>query len=185
MPVLSAIQENTGWFATVGGFFDSILTVTGICSLILSFIRIIHNCMVKNWSHNVTIQDYDPDYDYEMKQKNPYYAKICRKTQYTSLIVFRPVDCIIRKMQIIRLDNEGRKKRVAKTFRNLTPETPVCFHAERAECIPRYKIRWYTDFGEYCEHILEENCRNGINDLEGAQIHTSWISFVRKALGLI
>ena len=71
-----------------------------------------------------------------------------------------------------------------ETFKNLTPEDSLCFRLERTECIPKYKIRWYSDYGEYSEHYFHENLRNGITEVNGAVYYATLFSVIRKILGL-
>lgn len=78
----------------------------------------------------------------------------------------------------------GKTDGVIDTFRDLTPEDAVCFRLERAECIPRYKIRWYSEYGEYAEHEFSDNLRNGINTVDGIEYHINFVSVLRRALDL-
>lgn len=185
MVFLTAVQSDIGWGEALLSLIDVILSITGGISLLLCVVRFFHNRKMVSWADSAIIKDYDPEYDFEMEEKNPIYAKIARPTEYTSLVMFKPQNCVIRKLEIIRLRQNGKVKRIAETYHNLSPETPVFFHIERAECITRYKLKWYLDFGDYCEYELVENGRNGINDSEGAVYHSTWISNLRKAFGFI
>ena len=185
MVILTAVQSDAGWGGALLSGIDAILSITGGISLLLCVLRFFHNRKMVSWTDSAIIKDYDPEYDFEMAEKNPIYAKIARPTEYTALVMFKPQNCVIKKLEIIRLRQNGKVKRIAETYRNLSPETPVFFHVERAECITRYKLKWYLDFGDYCEYELVENGRNGINDSEGAVYHSTWISNLRKAFGFI
>lgn len=171
----------SGW-DTVG----NILTVIGVISLIVAFIRFIHNCRLKKWSNNVSIQDYPFDFDVEMAEHNAIYSDVWTNepTEYMSTIVFKPVGCVVPKLKVISLNEEGQRKKTVKVYKNLTPNDAVCFRIERAECIPLFKIKWYSDFGEYSEHFFSDNMRNGINGIDGAVYHATVLSTIRRILGL-
>lgn len=167
---------------TIGNIFTAI----GVLSTFFSIIRFIHNARKKRWNGNVSIKDYPADYDVEMEFRNTIYSKVWEESDSLGIatIVFRPIDCVIPKLKVIQLDENGKSGCIVETFHNLTPDDAVCFRLERAECIARYKIRWYSDFGEYSEHFFQDNLRNGINTVNGAEYHTSFLSAIRKALGL-
>ena len=101
-----------------------------------------------------------------------------------STIVFRPVDCVIPKLKVYGFGINGKTDGVIETFSDLTPEDAVCFRLERAECIPQYKIRWYSEYGEYAEHVFSDNLRNGINTVDGIEYHINFVSVLRRALDL-
>lgn len=185
MGFLNEIINSSIWEWDVWGKLDTALNVIALISIFLGILRYINNRNKQVWRNDVSITEHDRNYDYERYEKEPIYTKICLPTEYCVLIKFKPVNCIVRKMEIIRLNTEGKKQYVLKKFENLTPDTPVCFLVERAELIPRYRIKWYSDFGEYCVHDLSENLRNGNNTVEGAIYHQTWLSRIRKILGII
>ena len=164
----------------------NIFTAIGILSTIFMIIRFFHENGLKEWKCNVSIEDYPANYDIESNFKDARCSKVWTNppSDYDVIIVFQPVDCIIRKLEVIRLDTNGLKIDTLENFRNITPEEAICFRTERSECSPRYKIRWYSDYGEYAEYSFAENCRNGITRITGRTYHTTPVSFLRKAFGL-
>lgn len=185
MVFLTAVEGDVSWCGALINLLDGILSITGGASLLLCVVRFFHNRKMVSWTDSAIIKDFNAEYDYEMEEKSPIYAKISRSNEYTSLVMFKPVNCVIRKLEIIRLRQNSKETRIRKIYHDLTPETPVFFHVERAECITRYKLKWYLDFGDYCEYEIVENCRNGINDSEGAVYYSTWISNIRKAFGFV
>lgn len=164
---------------------ENLFTCIGVFSVLWAGVQFIHNTRLKTWKSNFSITDFPGDYDVEQNELNAIYTKLwSEEDDYLSTIVFKPVDCVIPKMKVIELNEEGKKKRNLETFRNLTPEDSVCFRLERCECIPKYKIRWYADYGEYCEHYFHENLRNGITEVAGAVYYATPLSVIRKILGL-
>ena len=141
---------------------------------------------VKNGKVNVSIQDYSTDYDVEMEMSECDLFEIWTEepTVGISTIVFRPVDCVIPKLEVYGFDSNGKKDGVIESFSDLTPEDAVCFRLERAECIPQYKIRWYSEYGEYAEHVFSDNLRNGINTVDGIEYRINFVSVLRRALDL-
>ena len=171
----------TGW--EVAG---NILTVIGAISLFVALIRFVHNSRLKKWSDNVSIRDYPYNFDVEMAEHNAIYSGIWtdEPTEYMSTIVFKPVGCVISKLKVISLNEEGQINGTIEVYKNLTPNDAVCFRIERAECIPPFKIKWYSDFGEYSEHFFSDNMRNGINSVDGTIYHATALSTIRRVLGL-
>ena len=185
MIFINEILNAPMWGWSIWGKLDATLNVIAVVSIILAIIRYFNNRKKKVWNADVRITDHDLDYDYELDEKHPIFTTICPPSEYGVLVKFKPVNCVVRKMEIIRLDQEGKPKHVLKQFRNITPDTPICFNMERAELIPKYRIKWYLDFGEYCVHDLRENLRNGNNDVEGAICQQNAISKIKKILGFI
>lgn len=153
---------------------------------LVTIVRFVHNRRRKEWKSNVSIQDYPTDYDVEMECRNAIYSKIWTEepTVGISTIVFRPVDCVIPKLEVYGFDSNGKKDGVIESFSDLTPEDAVCFRLERAGCIPQYKIRWYSEYGEYAEHVFSDNLRNGINTVDGIEYRINFVSVLRRALDL-
>lgn len=179
--VLDLFQWN-GW-----GIIENIFTAIGIASVIITIVRFIHERCRKEWKGNISIEDYSADCNVEELYKSPIYSSIWTNEPLScmSTIVFRPVDCAIPKVKIYILDSKGEKyKREKKVYKNLTPESPLCFRIERAERLPRVKIRWYSDYGEYAEHFFEDNCRNEIDKVIGVEYHNSLVSILRRIFGL-
>lgn len=173
---------SLNYWSAVGNFF----TAVGILSTILAIIRFIHENHLDEWKGNISIKDYPSTYDIESNFKDAEYSKIWSNdpSDFNVIIVFQPVDCIIRKLKVIKLDENMKKVKTIETFKNITPDDAICFCTERAETIPRYKIRWYTDYGKYADHFFSENRRNGINDITGEKYHASFASILRKTIGL-
>lgn len=185
LELLNEVVNSSVWGWPIWGKLDTTLNVIAVFSIIIGIIRYFNNRNKLTWRDNVSITEHDKDYDYERFEKHPIYTKICIPNKYCVMIKFKPVNCVIRKMEIILLDSGGKPKRVLEKYKNLTPDTPVCFLVERAELIPRYQIKWYSDFGEYCVHDLRENLRNGNNNVEGAVYRKTWLSRIRRILGLV
>ena len=185
MTLINVVLSSPIWEYPIWSILDTILNVIALASIFLAVLRYFNNRNKKVWNADVLITDHELDYDYEQDEKNPRFTTICPPPEYGVLIKFKPVNCVVRKMEIIRLDQEGKPKHVLKRFKNLTPDTPVCFKMERAEVIPRYRIKWYLDFGEYCIHDLSENLRNGNNNVEGAICQQTVLSKIRKTLGFL
>ena len=82
------------------------------------------------------------------------------------------------------VEMECRNAICSKIWTEELTEDAVCFRLERAECIPRYKIRWYSEYGEYAEHEFSDNLRNGINTVDGIEYHINFVSVLRRALDL-
>lgn len=173
---------NSSYWALISNVFTAI----GVISVILAIVRFVHNRRRKEWKSNVSIQDYSTDYDVEMECRNAIYSKVWTEepTVGISTIVFRPVDCVIPKLEVYGFDSNGKKDGVIESFSDLTPEDAVCFRLERAECIPQYKIRWYSEYGEYAEHVFSDNLRNGINTVDGIEYRINFVSVLRRALDL-
>lgn len=169
---------NSPQWTPIGNFF----TFLGIISPIFLFFRFLHNCKHKEWKDNVAIYNYDNDYDVEANEMSPIYSKVWdEQSPYAGIIVFKPSNCIITKLEIILLNLETQKaERVIETFKNVSPDTPVCLKIERAEALPQYRLRWYSDYGEYYDYNLEENRRTGINDITGVIYKNNFITTIRK-----
>ena len=185
LELLNEVVNSSVWGWPIWEKLDTTLNVIAVFSIIIGIIRYFNNRNKLTWRDNVSITEHDKDYDYERFEKQPIYTKICIPNEYCVMIKFKPVNCVIRKMEIILLDSGGKPKRVLEKYKDLTPDTPVCFLVERAELIPRYQIKWYSDFGEYCVHDLRENLRNGNNNVEGAVYRKTWLSRIRRILGLV
>ncbi len=165
---------------------SNLFTFLGILGVGITIFRFIHNKRKRHWHSNIEIHDYSYNYDPEEKEYNAIYSKIWDDTpsEYMVTIVFKPIDCIIPKLKVMSIDETtGKSANTIEIFTDLTPNDAVCFRLERAECIPRVKLRWYSDFGEYSEHDFSENLRNGINDVNGTEYHSTFISIIRQALG--
>lgn len=163
----------------------NILTAVGVISPVIIVVRFIHNNRNKKWQDNVSIQDHPSDYDVELSEKNAIYSSIWTETPNPcmSTIIFKPIGTVISKLKVMSLDMDGKAKKI-EVFKKITPDDSICFRIERAECMPKFKLRWYTDFGDYSEHYFTENGRNGINSVEGACYKATFLSLVRRAFGL-
>ncbi len=168
-------------WGTIGNFF----TAFGFISTLVAIIRYFHNRKIPNWQDNVSIKDYPPDYDVESTEKSPIYSKLWSDlpNPYETIIIFKPIGTVIPKMKVIKLDIEEKPEKTIEVFKNITPDDSICFRIERAECIPSYKIRWYSEFGEFSEHFFDENCRNGINTVDGACYKATILSTIRRIIG--
>jgi len=116
---------NSSYWALISNVFTAI----GVISVILAIVRFVHNRRRKEWKSNVSIQDYPTDYDVEMECRNAIYSKIWTEepTVGISTIVFRPVDCVIPKLEVYGFDSNGKKDGVIESFSDLTPEDAVVF----------------------------------------------------------
>lgn len=175
--IILAFFESETW-TFIGNFF----TFVGIISTVFTIVRFFHNCKQKEWSDNVEINDYDSNYDIECNEKSPIYSKVWdEKSPYAGVIVFKPTNCIIPKLEILQLNPENEKPlKTIERFKNISPETPICIKVERAECIPKYRLRWYSDYGEYYDYDLTENRRNGINNIVGVVYKKNIFTTIRK-----
>ena len=184
--VKSFVENITIFFEhSIWNILGNLFTFIGVLSSVLAVIQFVHNSKLKTWKNNFCIKDFPADYDVEQNVLNAIYTKLwCEPDEYLTTIIFTPVDCVISKVELIELDLEGKTKKVIETFENLTPEDSLCFRLERYECIPKYKIKWYSDYGEYCEHYFHENGRNGITEVNGAVYHATPMSVIKKILGL-
>ena len=174
--------ESETW-TSIGNFF----TFIGVVSTIFAFVRFFYNCKKKEWRDNVEINDYDNDYDVEKNEKSPIYSKQLwnEESTYAGIIVFKPTNCIISKLEIIQLNPEtGKPEKTIETFKNISPETPVCIKTERAESASQYRLRWYSDYGEYYDYDLMENGRNGDNSIVGVIYKKNIITTIRKFFGM-
>lgn len=159
-------------------------TLLGIISPIFICIRFLHNCKQNEWNDNIAINVYDSNYKVEISETAPIISGIWdEESPYASVIVFKPTNCVIRKLKIIQLNPETEKPlRTIKCFKNISPETPVCIKTEMADCIPQYRLRWYSDYGEYYDYDLIENSRNGINSISGVVYKKNIFTAIRKFL---
>ena len=191
----SAIMIGTQEFiATIKLFFyldfwdvvEKVFTVLGVFSTGLAIVRFVHESKLKMWKNNFHIKDYAHDYDVEHGEDNAIYTKLWddKPTTEQVTVVFKPIDCVIRKLEIIPLNADGTEKKTIETIKNITPEDSICFRLERAECIPKYIIRWYAEYGEFCEHHFHENLRNGRTEVTGAVYSATFMSVIRKIIGL-
>ena len=166
-------------------YVANIFTIYGIISVVFSIIRYFNNGKFEEWRGNISITDFEKDYDIEGLARRVIYSEILDdNSEYATTIVFSPVNCVVNKLKVIKLNSEGKEESTVEEFKKLTPETPVCFKIERAECIPKYKLRWYIEFGEYCEYQFIENRRNGINEISGSIYKKNFLSKIKKSLGL-
>ena len=161
-------------------------TFLGVMGVGITIIRFIYNKRKRYWYSNVEIHDYAYNYDPEEKEYHAIYSKIWddAPSEYMVTVVFKPIDCIITKLKVMSIDETtGKLSKTIEKFTNLTPNDAVCFRLVRAECIPCIKLRWYSEFGEYSEHVFLENMRNGINDVNGTEYHPTFLSIIRQILG--
>ncbi len=168
-------------WGTIGNFFTSV----GIISTVISIIRYMYNSKLPNWQDNVSIKDYPSDYDVELSEKKPIYSTlwIDRLDSVGTVIVFKPVGTVIPKLKVIKLDINEKPVKTIEIFKHITPNESICFRIERAENMSLYKIRWYSEFGEYSEHYFNENRRNGNNAIAGACYKTTFFSTIRRIFG--
>ena len=183
---INQIVTNMGisWWDLI----EKALAAVGVVGIVVSIFRLIFTLKRVTWVSNVSIEDYPLDYDEESTEKNPESITLmdeeCVQCGCGNTVVFKPVECIIPQLKIIELNSKGRKKRVYKTYKNVTPETPKCFRIIRTLSIPRYKLRWYCEYGEYGEHFFSMNGRNGNNSVGGCIYHKTIWSIIRRILDL-
>ncbi len=172
---------NEPIWGTVGNLFTAI----GFISTVVAIIRFFHNRKISNWQENVSIKDYPPDYDVESTEKSPIYSKLWNDppNPFETVIVFKPVGTVISKLKVIELDINEKPVKTIEIFKNITPVDSICFRIERAENISSYKIRWYSEFGEYSEHYFTTNRRNGNSTVEGSCYKATFLSTIRRIFG--
>ena len=182
------------WFKDIWSFFNSdnwsvlgnVLMLIGIIAPVFTIPRFIHNNKVKKWVNNVSIKDYDSDFDPSFLAKNVLFSKVNEERGAT--VIFRATGDIIPKLKVYQV-NFDCKRSCCKTgkcierFSNITPETAICFRADLAEGIPRYKLRWYNHYGDYTEWEFAYNGYNGIHYIEGTVYKSTFLSFIRKSIG--
>lgn len=170
---------------SVIGIIENILSVIGAISLVLTVIRCIYNCTRTTWDENIDIKDYPPNYDFSDFRTPPTHSEKLwdSSSPHAPIIVFTPINCVISKLKVIALDENEQEAQTIETFKKITPDHPVCFRIERAECLTRYKLKWYSSFGRWSEHLLNENGFSGINSIHGAPYHYTALSFIRLTLG--
>lgn len=170
--------ESSIW-NPIGNFF----AFFGIISAIFFLVRARHNSKIKEWNDNISIKDYGADYDLEKTEKSPIYSKIWDdESSFSKIIVFKPVNCIIPKFKVMQVNPLNLKRKTIEAFKDISPETPFCIKVERAETIPSYCLRWYSDYGEYYDYEITENGRNGINTIEGVIYNKNIITRIRRLL---
>lgn len=165
---------------------STVMTVIGFFSIFLAILRFVYDSRQVTWKSNINIRCESYNYEVEDKILNPIYSSVWTNnpSKYESTIVFNPVDCVISKLKVIKYDENGKHGKIIKTYRNLTPTDAVCFRTELAECLPHYSLKWYSDYGEYCEFFFSGNWRNGINNRYGAVYHSTIWSTLRRIIGL-
>lgn len=171
-------------FKSLFDLLECLLTIEGVVSIIILIARSIHNNKLPTWKDNVSITDHESTYDVEQEAKKVKYSKeIWEDMDCSNKIVFRSIGGIIPKLEVIKINCETGEANTMETYENIKPDEAICFLAERAETQPRYKLRWYSDYGEYAEHLLTENLRNGFNEVSGVEYKTTLRSKLRKLLG--
>lgn len=140
---------------------SNLFTFLGILGVGITIFRFIHNKRKRHWHSNIEIHDYSYNYDPEEKEYNAIYSKIWDDTpsEYMVTIVFKPIDCIIPKLKVMSIDETtGKSANTIEIFTDLTPNDAVCFRLERAECIPRVKLRWFRILENIANMIFQKIC---------------------------
>lgn len=178
--MLNSVLSWPGWEAA-----ETILAFFGLAGIILSAFRLFFALKKQTWRTDVRITDYPNDYNAEDNEINAIYSRTCYHfSPYSNLIIFKPIDCIIPRLEVRTVSNVGEPGERIEVFKNVDPQDSICFMLERAETIPSYMLRWYSEYGEYGEHYFCENRRNGINGLEGYRYQKTLLSIVRKMLDI-
>lgn len=176
--MLNSVLSWPGWEAV-----ETILAFFGLAGIILSALRLFFALKKQTWRTDVRITDYPSDYNAEDNEINAVYSRTCYHfSPYSNLIIFKPIDCIIPRLELRDVSIVGKPGKVIEVFKNVAPRDSICFMIERAETIPSRMLRWYSEYGEYGEHYFCENRRNGINGLEGYRYQKTLLSIVRKML---
>ena len=167
---------------------ERVLAIWGVISIAIIIIRFFYSLFQKSWISNVEITDHPGDYEVEDEIKDaiisPVWIYEPEDCEFSVTIVFKALDCIIPRLDIWKLDNEGYPAKRIVSYHDVTPDQAICFRLVRSECIPQFMIKWYSDYGEYGVHYFCENGRNGINNIEGTLYKKTFISIVRRILGL-
>lgn len=187
MGLLKDILRNViGFFGepiweTIGNCF----TAVGVISTFVAIIRFFHNRKIPNWQDNVSIKDYPSNYDVDSREKNPVYSILWDDTpnSIAPIIVFKPIGTVISTLKVIKLGIGEKPVETIEKFKHTTPNDSICFRIERAENMSLYKIRWYSEFGEYSEYYFNENRRNGKNAISGACYKATFFSTIRRIFG--
>ena len=171
---------------------ETVFTILGVAGVALSAVRFFYNLRLREWSGDVTVTVYPPDYDPEMDKKwtiesitmlGPHEEVCGDYTAYTNVTLFEPRGAVIKKLKLIELDTDGREVKTVEVFKNIIPETAVCFRISHGECCAPYKLRWYMKYGDYGEYYFQYNMINGHNDIEGVCCKKTVWSLVRRAIG--
>lgn len=166
---------------------DHILTIIGLLSLIVCTIRFLRDSGRDEWRNNIRIENHPNDFDPESAYLDPQVSKFYTPSPYSQVIVFLPVGETIHKLKVFSHHDTQfrlyRNKRTEEVFKNITPESPVCFCVERMELFPLLSVRWYVDYGEYAEYLFVDNLRNGITEKDGVNYKKTFITKFRKAVG--
>jgi len=169
---------------------ETAMTILGAISFLLAIIRYIYFKNHKVWRNDVEISVNSLAYDVETIEKNAIYSSLWHDSDYDKIIVFNPKETIIKKivLQEVKPKNSKSLKLRCKNlekYKNITPNDSVCFRTELAEILPKYRIKWYSDYGEYCTWDFSDNLRNGIVGSGGFVYKTNIISLIRKIFGFI
>lgn len=180
MKEISTFLSWTGW-----NTITNLFTVLGFVSTLLTVIRIIHNNKIPEWNTSVEIKCYPSTFDFLEKYPEPIISSL-QNLQAQTKIIFRPVNCIIRRVELYRiLPCPGQDKLLMiETHKNVSPDTPICFQVDLGELEADYMLRWYIDFGKYSEYYFQENLLNGINDKNGFVYRSNFISMLKRAIGM-
>lgn len=175
---------------------EDILAVVGLVSLILTVIRVIWAFFSggSEWVDNITIQEYPPDTNFEDKDRfagmYPQFYEPMPKSKFAWPNLIRPQSTILRnvvlKRAILPKDFDGTNETYRKvmTFRQVSPDSPLCLILERSELLPGYMLEWKTQYGGKARYYFYENRRNGDNSLHGVQYSYGPVARIRKILDL-
>lgn len=171
---------------------NSILSIIGLMSVVLAIVRIfwmIHSTDEQYLGH-VTISVYDNEDD--MLDKEDYYPliKTVDDQSYTQCTLFKPIDVIVKKMTLAKIefddsyDIKKAKFQALEIIRDITPNKPLCIKLHRPEGVPQYALQWTSDYGAKVTYVFQSNGYNGKYNQDIVEYRMNIISKLRKLLDL-
>lgn len=171
---------------------EQILTVVGIISVVVGFIRIIWSFTSNyEWIDDINIITLENEWEiYADSEGNVLSPTVCYLSEsFGNVIMFKPKNTIIKKMYLFSEHYDEKKKKYIKDktidiFRNISPNCPLCIRLDIPECFPIYAIAWKGIYGAKTKYEFSYNGRDGNYNLSGIIYHYGVIAKIRKVIGL-
>ena len=172
----------------------NVLTGIGAFSIVFALIRAIWIFFITNieWFDGVTITELSPN-DSLVKSPNGEcifpQVYIHSYSDNKQVFLFRPKNAIIKKVKFKSLVYDKnlklrKRRKTIKTFRRISPYSPLVIIISIPETIPNHSLCWHEDYGTKMEYIFHCNGRDGNVDSYGMSCKIGVKQKIRRIIGL-
>lgn len=178
---------------------EKALAVIGLISFLVVVVRVIWIAITNiTWVNNVIVTNLHPstDINYEASMEQSASGECIfptiysvDETEYTQTFLFRPKDSIINRMRLYEITKYDKsmnptRKRLIKTFKEISPFRPLAIKITLSEFIPHYCVCWAGDYGVKTAYYFQMNGRDGNVDSYGMSCKIDFWSKIRRIIGL-